>query len=298
MKTSIRSKKFTMGIVFFLVIILLLSVLSAFYLNRLSRKTSAILKENHYSVVYARDMSEYMTNMNNEITCCILVHKSPDNLLIKKEIALFDKSLKLEKNNITEIGEDKLASGIEAEFNEYRDSIDEFIKSPKSITSVIYLQQKFGSLYKQLMLLSQMNEKAIEEKTDDAKASAENASVQMSLIGALCFLIAYGFTFSFASYFNERFYELYNGIKEVASSKYVERLSFKGKDEFSEISLIFNDMAEKLSAANQKKDLNLQLGSEKDQSYNDIKELKRILTNIKTIEEQAVEIISKLENKK
>jgi methyl-accepting chemotaxis protein len=120
----------------------------------------------------------------------------------------------------------------------------------------------------------------------------------MSIIGALCFLIAYGFTFSFASYFNERFYELYNGIKEVASSNYVERLSFKGKDEFYEISLIFNDMAEKLSAANQKKDLNLQLGSEKDQSYNDIKELKRILTNIKTIEEQAVEIISKLENKK
>ena len=54
MKTSIRSKKFTMGMVLFLVIILLLSISSAFYLNKLSGKTSAILKENHYSVVYAR----------------------------------------------------------------------------------------------------------------------------------------------------------------------------------------------------------------------------------------------------
>ena len=64
MKTSIRSKRFTMGMVLFLVTILLLSVSSAFYLNRLSGKTSAILKENHYSVVYAQDMSEVLTNIN------------------------------------------------------------------------------------------------------------------------------------------------------------------------------------------------------------------------------------------
>ncbi len=50
MKTSIRSKRFTMGMILFLVIILLLSISSAYYLNRLSDKTSAILKENHYSL--------------------------------------------------------------------------------------------------------------------------------------------------------------------------------------------------------------------------------------------------------
>ena len=43
---------------------------------------------------------------------------------------LFDKSLQLEKNNITEPGEDKLVSGIETNFNEYRDSVLKFIKSP------------------------------------------------------------------------------------------------------------------------------------------------------------------------
>ena len=47
------------------------------------------------------------------------------------------------------------------------------------------------------MLLSQMNEKAIEEKTDDAKVSAKKATIQMTFIGTLCFLIAYGFTLSF-----------------------------------------------------------------------------------------------------
>ena len=133
MKTSIRSKRFTMGMVLFLVIILLLSVSSAYYLNRLSGKTSAILKENHYSVVYAQDMSEDLTNINQEITNCFLTNKNPDTSIINKEFMIFNKSLELEKNNITEIGEDKLVSDIETDYNEYRDSVLEFIKSPDQV---------------------------------------------------------------------------------------------------------------------------------------------------------------------
>ena len=90
MKTSIRSKKFTMGILLFLAIILFLSVSSAVFLYRLSMKTSAILKENHYSVVYARDLSENLTIINQEITNCILINNSPDTALIKKELNSFE----------------------------------------------------------------------------------------------------------------------------------------------------------------------------------------------------------------
>jgi two-component system, NtrC family, sensor histidine kinase KinB len=298
MKTTIRSKRFIMGMVLFLVIILLLSISSVFYLNRLSVKTSAILKENHYSVAYAKGMSENLTNINLEITNCILTNKYPDSILINKEIVLFDKSLQLENNNITEIGENKLASDIETGFSEYCDSVEKFIQSPKPVEKVISLQKKFNSLYQQLMLLSQINEKAIEEKTNDAKVSAKNASIQMSFIATLCFLIAYGFSFSFASYYNERFFKLYDGIKEMASSKYRQRLSFKGTDEFSEISLIINEMAEKLSENNEKRTLTLQLDSDTNVYSNDIEELKSVLNRIKSIEEHAVQLISKFENKK
>jgi|WetSurMetagenome_2_1015567.scaffolds.fasta_scaffold17688_2 two-component system, NtrC family, sensor histidine kinase KinB len=298
MKNSIRSKRFTIGIGLFLVIILLLSVLSAFYLNRLSGKTSAILKENHYSVVFARDMSEDLTIINKEITNCFLTNNNPDTSIINKELRLFVKSLQSEQNNITEIGEDDLVSGIEKGFIEYSDSVVKFMKSPKSVVKVLYLQNKFNNIYQQLILLSQMNEKAIEEKTDDAKVSAKNTSIQMSFIGALCFLIAYGFTFSFASYFNERFYELYNGIKETVASHYTQRLDFKGEDEIYEISLIFNEMAEKLTDNNQEKALTLHSGPEKDYQVNDIQKLKEILIHMKSIEVQAIELISKLENKK
>ena len=119
MKTSIRSSRFTMGMVLFLVIILLLSISSAFYLNRLSRKTSAILKENHYSVVYARDMSEDLTNINQGIINPFITNKNPDTLFINQEFTLFNKSLESEKNNITEVGEGQLVSDIETNYDDY-----------------------------------------------------------------------------------------------------------------------------------------------------------------------------------
>ena len=65
------------------------------------------------------------------------------------------------------------------------------------------------------------------------------------------------FTFSFASYFNQRFFQLYNGIKEIVSSNFDQRLFFDGKDEFYEISLVLNEMAEKLKKNKQKMSVTL-----------------------------------------
>lgn len=297
MKPSIRTK-FTLGIVFFFVIISVLSIFSAIFLSRLSQKTGAILKENHLSVIYARDMSEGLLKINQQITNSILTNKNPDNILINNELKIFNKSLQLEKNNLTEPGEDKLALGIETGFKIYCDSVAKFLKSPNQITIIPYLQKEFSILSQQLMFLSQINEKAIELKTDDAKASAKNAMTQMTFIGTFCFLIALSFTYSFASYFNQRFFQLYNGIKEIGSSNYGHRLHFDGKDEFYDISLVFNEMAEKLNDNKQKMDLTLQAFPEKEHSFDDILELKRFLVRIKSMEDQASEILSRLEIKK
>jgi two-component system, NtrC family, sensor histidine kinase KinB len=297
MKTSIRSTRFTIGMVLFLVIILILSISSAFYLNKLSGKTNAILKENHYSVVYTLDMSEGLTNVNHCVTNWILTNKNPDTLGINREFMLFSKSLELEKNNITEPGEDELVSGIEIDYNEYRDSVLNFIKSPTPVIKDLYLQKKFATLYQQLMLLSQMNEKAIEEKTDDAKVSAKKATLQMTFIGTLCFLIAYGFTFVFSSYFNERFYRLYNGIKKIVSSNYSQRLDLDGNDELHEISLAFNEMADKLNKNQQKMPGNSHDSPDKNYNFCDIQELKNLLLRIKSIEEYTIELISRFDKK-
>lgn len=297
MKASIRTK-FTFGIVLLFVIISTLSIVSAIYLNKLSKKTSAILKENVISVICARDMSEALNNINQEISSSFFNKRAPDSLLIDKELKQFNKSLLLEKNNITEIGEDKIAAGIESGFKEYQAYEIKFSRTPITAAGFSALQKVFNNLYPQFGVLSKLNENAIETKTDDAKVSAKDALIQMTSIASICFLIAVSLTYSFASYFNQRFSQLYNGIKEIVSSNYGQRLYFEGEDEFYEISLVFNEMAEKLSGTTQIPRLPLQTDLGKDLQLQDIEELKMVLNRLNVIEEQAVELISKLEKNK
>lgn len=296
MKLSIRTK-FVVGMVFIFLIIIVLLGFSSFYLNKLSNKTSAILKENYISVVYAREMSEGLLNVNQEMTSSFIMNRNPDKALIQKEMDTVSKSLLLEKNNITEPGEDKLVATIETGINKYSESIAKNLNSDKSADLVQELQKEFESLHQQLLILSQMNGKAIEIKTDDAKVSSKNAVTGMTILGSFCFLIALSFIYSFAAYFNERFFQLYNGIKEIVASNYGQRLYFDGIDEFYEISLLFNEMAEKLDKTNMKESVDVLQNFENDINSDDLWELKTTLARMKSIEVQAKEVISKLENK-
>jgi hypothetical protein len=247
MKTSIRSPRFTIGMVVFLSIILLLAISSAYYLNRLMKKTNSILKENHYSVVYARNMADLLTNINQEIVNSYLNNKSPDSSTITSDFKLFDKSLGLEQNNITEVGEDKLVSEIDMNYKEYRNSAAKLVKSQDLTNEILSLQLKFTNLYQKLTLLSQMNETAIEIKTNNVKVYSKKATLQMTAMGSIGFLIAYAYTFIFSSYFSDRFRRLYSEIKEIESSEYPQKLHLDGNDELTEIATVFNKMAESIN---------------------------------------------------
>jgi len=296
MKHSIRTR-FTLGMIFLFIIILVLSVFSGYYMNKLSNKTSAILKENYLSVVYAREMSEGIMNIDQEITTSFLNHRNSDSSKIANELGLINKSLLLEKNNITEPGEDKLVTGIETQYTEYRDSVISILKSSKSLTGMLYLQNKSGILYQQLLVLSEMNGKALEAKTDDAKVSSKSALTKMTILATICLLIGLSFTISFAAYFNRRFFQLYNGLKEVVSSNFDQRLIFDGDDEFSEFALVVNEMADKLKKNKLKMSVPLQDEAGKSINPNDVEELKKMLFRIKIMEEQASALISRLEQK-
>lgn len=294
---SIRTK-FTLGMIFIFLIILVLLGFSAFYLNKLSKKTSAILKENYLSLVYAREITEEISKVNLDFTTAFLENKKTEKQQILKTIEVISQSLEAEKNNITEPGEDKLVASIEAGFSEYSDSVAKAAGENLSAKQLLYFQQKAEILQQQLVLLSQMNGKAIEMKTDDAKISSKNALTGMTILGSFCFLIALSFIYSFASYFNERFLQLYNGIKEIVSSNYGQRLYFDGVDEFYEISLLFNQMAEKLSGEQTRdsEQLSFLTSAENEDPDDNVEELQDVLIRIKSIEKQAEEILSKIKN--
>jgi methyl-accepting chemotaxis protein len=106
-------------------------------------------------------------------------------------------------------------------------------------------------------------------------------------------LIALSLTFNYAAYLNHRFYQLHKGIKELVSSNYGQRLYFDGEDEFSEIAVVFNEIAEKLNRNIQKAPITIKEDSEKEIILHDVQELKEILERMKIIEEQVSGLILK-----
>jgi nitrate/nitrite-specific signal transduction histidine kinase len=90
---------------------------------------------------------------------------------------------------------------------------------------------------------------------------------------------------------------LYNGIKEIVSSNYSQRLNIDGNDELSEISLVFNEMSDKLMKTKQKMSVTLHEELVTNMYSKDIEELKIMLSRIRVIGEQAAALISRFEKK-
>ena len=92
----------------------------------------------------------------------------------------------------------------------------------------------------------QLNMTAIEHRNTKATATADEAVILVSLVGTLCFLIAFSFVVNFPSYIANPVKELIKGIKEIANRNYSKRLVFAAKDEFGDLADAFNQMASKL----------------------------------------------------
>ncbi len=93
----------------------------------------------------------------------------------------------------------------------------------------------------------QLNMNAIERKNAVAGNTADRAIIIVSLIGSLCFLIAFSFAVNFPGYIANPVRELISGIREIANKNYNKRLIFQSKDEFGEVAEAFNQMARKLT---------------------------------------------------
>jgi two-component system, NtrC family, sensor histidine kinase KinB len=214
---NIKSK-ISLALTFLFGIILLLGGLSAFYLNRLSNDSQAILQDNYISLEYAGNMQRDLADLARQ--------RDPDAL------ADFDENLKKQEKNVTEIGEGEATNALRREFDRFR-------RGATDSTTTRRIQEA-------LFRLDEINRQAIIRKNEVAKQTAKDALLWLAVVGTLCFLIVLSFTVNFPGYIANPIRELTRGIKQVTSRNFEERLTFRSSDEFGELARSFNRMAEKL----------------------------------------------------
>ena len=207
--------KISLSLIFLVSIILLLGGLGAFYLNRLSEDSQAILKDNYISLEFVGNMQKALTDLSD-----------PDALTD------FETNLKKQERNVTEAGEQQPTAAVRREFTRLKSGATD--------------EATLNRIRQHLLAIDDVNRQAIVRKSKTADQTANDALVLLGSVGTLCFLVIFSFVINIPSYIANPLRELTRGIKQIASRNFEERLHFKSSDEFGELARSFNSMAQKL----------------------------------------------------
>lgn len=208
--------KLVLGVGLLFVMIALLTALSIFYINRLSADSKNVLTDNYNTVDYCRQM---LNALNKGIA----------NPEAQKS---FKTNLAQQKNTITEIGEQGLTDKLERDFAG-------IINTP---ADSVLLQ----SIRSDIMDIILLNMQAIQRKSSVAETTAEASIFWVSIVGVICFLLAFTMLVNLPGNVANPLKELTSSIKQIAAQNYSQRVHFEQHNEFGELASAFNTMAEKL----------------------------------------------------
>lgn len=216
---QIKTKLFT-GIGSLFLLVVFLSILSGYYINKISIDTKNILTNNYNSIKYSHEMLTLLDeDMNDSSTR-----------------STFEKNLLLQQQNITETGEQSSTRTLTEDYNKL-----------KSINpdSTIY-----STLRKDLLNIIKLNMEVIQNKSNIAKTTADKAIFWIIIGGGLSLIIALFLLFFMPNNIVNPIKDFIKSIQHIADRNYDERISINRNDEFKEMALAFNSMAEKLKEYN------------------------------------------------
>ncbi|MDX6188667.1 ATP-binding protein [Flavobacterium sp. Fl-318] len=213
--------KLNLGVGLLFLMIIILSLVSAYSVFLIKQDTENILEDNYNTLEYSRNMilslDEAVADTN-------------------KSIHNFKGNLEKQTQNITEPGEKEATDSLEKNFALLEKSnSDETVK--KQIRQNIFMIMK-------------LNLNSIKQKSDIAKHTAENANILIAVVGTLCFLIAFNLLINLPNNIANPIKELTLSIKEIANKNYSERVHFTSHNEYGDLAKSFNTMAQKLEEYN------------------------------------------------
>jgi PAS domain S-box-containing protein len=212
---KIKAKLFAgLGILFAMIVLLM--ALSAIFINRLSGDTRNILVANYNTLDYSRKMQDALNGGMDD----------------RREMQAFEDNLKKQQQNITEIGEKELTEKLAQDFQK--------LKAYPGDTSML---KSIRTDISDIMLL---NMQAIERKSKVAESTADQSIFWVSLIGTICFLVAFVLLVNLPGNIANPIREFSESIREIAAQNYARRIHYEKRNEFGELAGSFNTMAEKL----------------------------------------------------
>jgi len=209
--------KLNLGIGLLLFLLILMAFLSVKQIDKLSKASENIIKDNKETIVFSANMLQLLTSYRAD----------------EQWFEQFELYLKKQKSNITERGEDELTEKLTEHFQRLHDNP--------------YETQPIQQLEMILFEIVTINLQAIETKNNIASNTAIRSVVLISILSFFSVVIALVLFIKLPSNISNPINELISSIKRIAANDYSQRVNFEGHSELGELATAFNTMATKLN---------------------------------------------------
>jgi hypothetical protein len=215
-------KKLSLGLGFLFVIIFTMAIFCSYYIQKLSRESENILKDNYNSIVYSKNMIFSLDDMALSVNFK-LFNSRKDNKETGYYAHLFDngriefeKNLKAENSNITELQEKEYVESLNSNY-----AI--FAKLSRNIlggggSAAVYFSE-FLPVYEKLKQsinnINDVNTQAVVRKNKLTVRDSATIGISMAIIGAVCLILAVGYIWYFPFYVSNSLFYLSGKMKDL-----------------------------------------------------------------------------------
>ena len=218
----ILKTKLTLGLGFLFLIIFTLGAFCSYYVGSLGQEANNILKDNYYSIVYAKNMLSALDDMKTSVAAATLMHNAGRatseyyQRLFDSGKGVFEKNLEAEKHNITEIHEKEYVETLNHEYETYlRLCVQVRSGSAESLAYFTEFLPACEKIKQSINAIYDVNMQAVVRKSQLAKRDSSRFVNSMAIIGSLCLVLALAYFWYFPVYISSTLGYLSDKMKNL-----------------------------------------------------------------------------------
>jgi len=215
--------KLLIGFGLLFLVVVFFGIVAIYYIEDISEYSKVTVKNNYETLTFTRAMRSVLDE--NELP------------LSNKAAGDFENALTKQEHNITEPGEKKATADLRLAFNQLVD--------PSQSIDKKRLSEKTARL--QLSSIEGLNMKAIVDKNNHIHTTVSDATLYLSGIVFVTFLILFVFIVNFPGFILNPLNQFIDGVHEINQKNYDVRMDLQTNDEFALLCSEFNTMASRLN---------------------------------------------------
>lgn len=220
-----------------------LGAINGFYLDRISRQSTEMMRYNYRSLNYTHEMSlaleDVISVMTLEETSYLFKRTK-----LREAFDKFERYMILQDKNIADTDEEEVTIQLREAFEDFRNKTETAFRKDGKFDIPIHMQTvNIRGLLNQVY---SRNKEIIENKTQETNEIINRATLYIIIFGFTSFLLAIIAMFYLPDFFARPIKEMTDSMERVARREYSERLPVSSNDEFGNMAESFNIMASKL----------------------------------------------------